>query len=123
MKSVAANLVTNIFISPRLLDEHKISEIVERVRDLLEMKKDDKIDKPWFTAPGNIPIMLRLFVFVLKELDEQNPEFVKGMNLLPICSIKPHFITIDTYSLYGIMKEANMIGCNEATFVDLKDEQ
>ncbi len=58
-----------------------------------------------------------MFVFVNRNLDENNlPMF----NLLPICRIKPHYITIDTSSLFGILKE---VGIVKTAKIVLADEQ
>jgi hypothetical protein len=43
-------------------------------------------------------------------------------DLVPICRIRAHFITIDSYVLYGLLKEVGLVECNETVFVSMADE-
>jgi hypothetical protein len=52
-----------------------------------------------------------------------NPENpVKLFNVVPICKMKRHFVAIDTWSLFGIMKEVGLVHGNSKDFVDLADD-
>jgi hypothetical protein len=87
------------------------------LRELLGLQEDAEIGNMWFKDAKNLPAMLRLFVFVNNTLEDKNlPMF----NLLPICRIKPHFITIDTSSLFGILKD---VGIVKTAKIMLEDEQ
>ena len=48
---------------------------------------------------------------------------MKLFNVAPICQIKSHFVTVDTYVLYGILKEIGFIECNEEVFVAFKEKK
>jgi hypothetical protein len=68
--------------------------------------------------------MVKLFVFVARELEVQKPEKVKLFDIVPICKIKTHFITLDTVGLYGIMRDINYVDkeCKEKDFSALKND-
>lgn len=57
--------------------------------------------------------MLKYFMYVNRSIEDYNmiqtPDKRKKLfNILPICRIKTHFITIDTSSLFGIMQDVKL---------------
>lgn len=109
---------------PIVINEHKVSAIVKLIRNILGMEEKDKLHKLWFKKEENIPYMVKLFMFVARELEVQKPEKVKSFDIVPICKIKTHFITLDTVGLYGIMRDINYVNekCREENFRTLKKE-
>ena len=78
-----------------------------------------QLGKPWLRLDSSLGPLLRYNVF-LNRFYESNK--MKLFNVVPVCQIKSHYITIDTYVLYGILKEMSAISCNEGSFVERKDE-
>ena len=78
-----------------------------------------QLGKQWLRLDSSLGPLLRYNVF-LNRFYESNK--MKLFNVVPVCQIKSHYITIDTYVLYGILKEMSAISCNEGSFVERKDE-
>jgi ribosomal protein L35AE/L33A len=93
-----------------------IDTVIEH-RRILDLQVGESISEEWFENKSNLKNMLRYFVLINRFRENNNlPLF----NIVPICKIKNHFITIDTHSLYGIMKDLNLIGeCNRITFLSI----
>ena len=62
--------------------------------------------KQWFKSESNLPNMLRLFIETNRRLESSGQSM---FNILPICRIKKHFITIDTSVLIGILRDCKVI--------------
>jgi hypothetical protein len=67
---------------------------------------DEAITKQWLKTESNLYRVIKYFVYANRYL-EANGE--KVFNLVPICKMGSHFITIDTYSLYGIALDAGFL--------------
>jgi len=96
----------------------KSFQVSKKIRDILALNDCDELNPAWIKKDDNLPKMLRLFVHVnrlLKETDGQ-----KLFNILPICRIKPHFITIDTSSMVPLLKELGLIRTSKPKDVDSK---
>jgi hypothetical protein len=104
-------------------DDRERTAFIDECRRILGLRHGVSLDDGWISEDDNLPGILRFFAHVLRTL-EQYPD-QKLFNLLPICKRKRHFITIDTYSLYGIARDANLVkkDCNLATFVANKTDQ
>jgi hypothetical protein len=106
-----------------LSKEHHM--VISESRRILGLLPDAQINKAWYKNKENIPYILRYFVYVNKCIENHNrSQNANGQtqlfNILPLCNIKSHFITIDTSVLYGIMKETKLVDCNSMTFTSLK---
>lgn len=77
------------------------------------------ITKQWLKADSNLSGMLRYNILVNRFYEAND---MKLFNIVPTCKVKRHFVAIDTWSLYGILKEVGLIHCNMQTFFALKDE-
>jgi len=85
------------------VDMDKVHRYVNRVKYILGLENDTKITKPWLK--NNIASILRLFVFINQCLERKElPLF----NILPIMKTKAHFVTLDTSSFIGIVKEIGL---------------
>ena len=104
-------------------DDRARMEFIDECRRILGLRRGDSLDDTWIGEDDNLPGILRFFAHVLRTL-EQDPEH-KLFNLLPICKRKRHFVAIDTHSLYGIARDANVVkkDCTIATFVANKTSQ
>lgn len=93
-------------IIPEEVDEIKVRQCSNQLRYILGFNLDDEseIKEKWLK--DNVESILRLFVFISRNLERREfPLF----NILPICRIKSHFITIDTTVFIGIVQEIKMV--------------
>ena len=96
------------------LDED-MNQIINLHRNILGLKEDEIIyeDK---CSNENI---LKYFILLNQYYEEHKlPLF----NIVPICNLKNHYITIDALVFYGIIKELNIIDCNFEVFKGLSHE-
>lgn len=77
-----------------------VSEIIEQHRAVLGLEGDSKIDKKWYKT--NHLTILRYNCYLNQVYQKQEG---KLFNIVPICKVKPQFVTIDTLALYGLMKK------------------
>lgn len=88
-------------------------------RELALQKKilgDEPISTVWWNATEDCyDRALRYGVYINRYLLRSGAPL---RNLLPICGIKTHFITIDTSVLYGVLRDAGYIDktCSQTTF-------
>lgn len=103
-----------------------IDRLPEDIQESFNLQKKilgpDSIDKLWLKSEDNKYRILKYFIYANRFLEANNE---KIFNLVPICSIRGHFITIDTHSLYGIAIDAGIIqkNINSQKFMDLGTEQ
>jgi hypothetical protein len=91
------------------IKEERITEISKHTKflqQILGLVNNKPITKQLLKNEDTLPKILRLFIMTNKALEEQNKKMI---NILPICRIKSHFITIDTSSMLGILRELNII--------------
>lgn len=72
---------------------------------------DIKTNEYWIKR--NYPRIIRLYVYISR-FNELNG--FKTFNIVPIASNTAKFIGIDTFSLFGILKELKIVTCNEQQF-------
>ena len=92
--------------------------VSRKIRVILNLDDGAELDPSWLKKDDNLPKMLRLFVHVNRLL--QKTEGHKLFNILPICRIKPHFITIDTSSMIPLLKELGLIQTTKTSELDTK---
>ncbi len=92
----------------------KSFQVATVIRDVLELEKGDEIDLVWLNKDANLPKIMRMFIHVNRMLEASNK---KLFNILPICKIRAHFITIDTSSMIPMLKELGLLDLN----VDIKN--
>lgn len=95
-----------------------VQETSNQHRKVLGLEDDQVITTQWIENKENLDSFLRYYV-VLNRYYEENE--LATFNLVPICKIKRHFITVDSSSLYGIMKGLKLIDCNNTVFQSLKE--
>lgn len=79
-----------------------------------------RVDKEWIEDANNLDTMLKYNVLVNRYYQENDlPRF----NIIPVCKVRRHFVTIDTSCLHGLMTDLEMIECNLETFMALRDNQ
>ena len=99
--------------------KESIYDIVKQHRMVLKLEENAIVTSQWIEISDNLETILRYYVILNRYYeDNKQPTF----NLVPICKIKRHFITVDSSTLYGIMKDLKMINCNNQTFQALKDD-
>lgn len=103
-----------------------LETLPQEIRESLGLQRQilggANIHKTWLKGENNQYRLLRYFAYVNRFLERHGQ---KVYSMAPICSIKNHFITIDTHSLYGVAKDAGLLGkkTSGAAFVALRDEQ
>ena len=78
-----------------------------------------KISKEWLKKENNTKHVIRYYALLNRFYEKH---YLPAFNIVPICKIGAHFMTIDTYALYGIMKDLKIINCNEKVFVEFSDD-
>jgi hypothetical protein len=79
-----------------------------------------RVDKAWIENANNINTMLQYNVLLNRYYQENDlPLF----NIVPVCKVRRHFITIDTSCLHGLMTDLELVKCNLETFMALRDDQ
>lgn len=98
-----------------ILKTELTNEIIDKCkfhRFILGLKEDEIINP----EKTNLQKILNYYVYLnrfYESIDE------KQFNIIPICSVKLHYITIDKSVLYGILKEIKTIKCSESDFKSL----
>ena len=82
-------------------------------RRVLGMAAGAQISEEWLADDANLPALLRYSVFLNKIYQDADK---KLFNVVPICGIRSHFIRIDTSVLYGILRDAGVIGGHQVPF-------
>ena len=81
----------------------EVEEKSKKIRYILGIEDGDTITPQWLK--GNVISILRMFVFINRCLERKDlPLF----NILPLCKIKAHCITMDSYVFFGIMKDVGL---------------
>lgn len=89
---------------------------LKMIRKILQV---ETVGKAFLKAKSSPIVIIRLFVQfnrILESLENQETP-VKLFNILPICKIKRHFITLDTIGMIGILKELKLIK-NKETYLN-----
>ncbi|MEI6358552.1 MAG: hypothetical protein WCP53_15845, partial [Verrucomicrobiota bacterium] len=73
---------------------------------MLGLAEHAKIDKAWLKDDANLPSLLRYSVYLNKFYQETD---AKLYNVVPICSVRAHFIRVDTSVLYGVLREVGAV--------------
>lgn len=105
------------------IDVNKVQSIAQNVRTILKLEDGAAIGKQWLKSEDNLGSILRFFVFVSRSLEskaltskDDDAKKCKLFSILPICRIKSHFITIDTFTFYHILKDVDIIKSIPKTF-------
>jgi len=93
------------------------------IKESLSIQKailgSEPLNKAWYKAEENKYRILRYFVYANRFFESTKD---KLFNLIPITSVRSHFVTIDTHSLHGIAKEAKLVKVSGTEFVKLGQE-
>lgn len=92
-------------------------------RRVLGLEGGDAVSKGWLRSTNSLAKIMRYFVHLNRF---KSTHGLPLFNIVPICSAKAHFITIDTSSLFGVMRDVGLIGkdgCNLEVFTSLMMEQ
>lgn len=101
-------------------DKKTLKGISERQQFLINIQKDilgnETITESWCKDKTNFERLVRHSMFVSSLLED------KQFSIVPMSKFKRHYISIDTSTLYGILKELEIYNGNFTTFTSLKDE-
>jgi hypothetical protein len=104
------------------------AEVVRLARQALGMKDGAPLGKAWFRGSDSPRHSVRFLVFANRRLDEaaavEGAKQPRLCTLVPICGIRHHFVTLDTSSMFGLAKDAGVVGpeCTAEAFHDLRNE-
>lgn len=76
---------------------------IQEVRSFLDLKDGETVKEGWLKA--NPYKVIRFYAYILSKLTSKDKPF----NLLPLTSIRNHFVTLDRSSLLGLFKQANLL--------------
>jgi hypothetical protein len=97
-----------------------VADAIVTHRHALGLDADTTISKKWLRSDDCLAPILRYNV-LLNRFYEAND--MRLFNIVPICKVKRHFISIDTHVLFGVLKDAGAIECDANVFDVMRDEQ
>lgn len=97
-----------------------INKIAEQHRTILGLKAKEAITSEWGKTDCNKQDRILKYFVHLNRYYEANS--LPTFNIIPICTLKRHFITLDTASMFGVLKNAKCIKCTGKTFEKERDE-
>jgi hypothetical protein len=102
------------------ISDASIQAIICEQRRILKLKtKKAVIDDAWFKRKDNLLNVLRQWtVFNRWYASNAKPLF----SIVPQCKVRHHFVSIDTSSLYGLLKQIDMVKGDFEAFDDLRKE-
>jgi len=114
--------------------EDRLSAIVAAHRAALGLvRQTDRISEGWLKNNSCLPLILRYFVFLNREIESKatllplsdRPRLLKRLfDVVPLCNVKTHFITVDTSVLYGLMVELGYLKSSAyAAFDAMRQDQ
>jgi len=99
----------------------EVFEAIELHRRTLGLTSEKpRITKLWIKAETSQPAMLRYNVLLNRFYESIG---AKLFNIVPICHVKRHFLTLDTWSLFGVLKDAGLVDGLAQDFYAMRDEQ
>lgn len=85
---------------------------VNKIRGFLETSY---ITKQFLKSEAKLSNILKLFIFLNREFETKK---LKVYNLLPLCKVRNHYITIDTSVFQGILKDVGIIQNDSKDLLD-----
>jgi hypothetical protein len=111
-KSEALNVLIDIWgwktaksEDPKIRQE-VVTEKIKEIRSILKLDGETTIDKAWLKSVESLNQILKFIIFVNIQFEKEKKPLI---NILPINKIKMHYITIDSLTLFGILKELKYI--------------
>jgi hypothetical protein len=83
-----------------------VVNVVKEHRRVLGLAEGQSISKSWLKETSNVGNMIRYYVS-LTRFNEHNG--LATFNIVPMCRMGSHFISIDTQTLYGVMRDVDLI--------------
>ena len=104
-----------------LAPRQNMEETITTVRNILGFHDSKEvINETWLKTKNNLFNIITFFIFINRFKDKH--QLPKKISIVPMCSIRAKFITIDTTTLYGIMTEAGILDkkkCNLKAFASM----
>ena len=109
-------------LRPVVRTQEMAAAVAEQRRVLGLVGPDATVTPHWLGLAQTLPRLVCHAVLVCRYLEHAD---AKVFNLVPIARRGAHFVTIDTSTLYGLMKELQLVAttCDYDTFYALRDEQ
>ena len=100
------------------------TEVKDEVKDFIMEQQallgnTEELHLTWLGS--HMENVVRYFYHILTYLEQFEDE--RLFTLAPICSIKSHYLTIDTTVLYEMLKNLKHVNCEREVFIELKKEQ
>jgi hypothetical protein len=98
-----------------------VVNVVNEHRRVLGLIEGQSISKSWLKETSNVENIVRYYVS-LTRYNECNG--LPSFNIVPMCRMGSHFISIDTHTLYGVMRDVDLISdeLSRKVFVEMGDE-
>jgi hypothetical protein len=100
--------------------QEKVQTLTPKVIELMKLQKEILGDEPvtdvWRKNKNNFPRLLRYNILVSKITSG------KKFNIVPLSTIKNHYITIDNLVLHGILKDTKVVSCSFEDFKTIRDD-
>jgi len=96
-----------------------VFDIVVLQRNALGLDNGQRISKAWMKSPRNLSNMLRHAVALNRFQDTYELE---KFNITPLCRVRCHYVTIDTSTLHGMLRELELVNANEEAFKALAQD-
>ena len=91
--------------------EEKVTEMVNLHRKILQIEVNTNVNDIWIGK--HYEEIIIYYHLISTYMGESEKKFIP---LAPMSKIKRHFITIDTQTLHGIVKELDIVKCNISDF-------
>jgi hypothetical protein len=98
----------------KTIDDKKALHHLQIVQTILDTAT---ISASFIKSDSKLANILRFFVFMNRMMEKAK---LPLYNILPICKIKSHFITIDTSVFKGILQEVNILKDHEDDVLDIE---
>ena len=90
------------------------AEFVKRQREILGLVGEDRLSEPWLKRHPQQAIRfywetLKYLESITEKYKEEPEKLPKLFSLSPLCSIKRHFVTIDTKVLYNLSRNCGLV--------------
>jgi hypothetical protein len=114
------SMVNGYTITERLqwMETQPVRRMVAYHRKILKLQDNDVVSEVWWKT--NYETVIVYYAMLSNYLVKHGE---KAISLAPMARMRAMSIHIDTPVMYGIMKDAELINCNSATFESMRSEQ
>lgn len=97
----------------------KVKALTPKVTELIKLQKDilgdEQITDTWRKKKNNFPRLVRYNILISRITNG------KEFNIIPLSTIKNHYITIDNLVLHGILTDTKIVSCSFTKFKEVSE--